>query len=302
VKEYPMSFHNIARMFYQDEHLWMYPSETDNHDTSDDSVAHDGSNSTNPSSSGKAQQNDTEEDWKEIARKVSVDMESFHQGSGTQNLTEEINYLTRDKVDYTDFLKSFATMEEIMKLNMDEFDLSYYIHGLNMNGKMLLIEPLEYKDDYRIKEFVIAIDTSGSCSGEVIQAFIRKTYNILKTTESFSQRVNIHIIQCDDTIKQDVKITSSEELEAYISSMKLIGFGGTDFRPVFHYVDELENKNEFANLSGLIYFTDGMGTYPVNPTHYKTAFVFLENFQYADKEVPPWVLKAYWKEGGSTET
>ena len=52
---------------------------------------------------------------------------------------------------------------------------------------MPLIEPLEYKDVKRIREFVIAIDTSGSVMGEQEQAFLQKTYNILQSTESFFQ-------------------------------------------------------------------------------------------------------------------
>lgn len=54
---------------------------------------------------------------------------------------------------------------------------------------MPLIEPLEYKDVKRIKEFVIAIDTSGSTSGELVQRFVEKTYNILKQEESFFSKL-----------------------------------------------------------------------------------------------------------------
>jgi predicted metal-dependent peptidase len=50
---------------------------------------------------------------------------------------------------------------------------------------MPLIEPLEYKEVRRIKDFVIAIDTSGSVSGEEVQTFLQKTYNILLQENSF---------------------------------------------------------------------------------------------------------------------
>ena len=36
------------------------------------------------------------------------------------------------------------------------------------------------KDVKKIKEFVVAIDTSASCRGKVVQAFLNKTYSILK--------------------------------------------------------------------------------------------------------------------------
>lgn len=155
---------------------------------------------------------------------------------------------------------------------------------------MPLIEPLEYKEVKRIKEFVIAIDTSGSVSGELVQHFIQKTYNILKQEESFFTKINLHIIQCDAEIQQDVKITSQEEFDEYLKDMQLYGFGGTDFRPVFDYVEKLRQDREFINLKGLIYFTDGWGEFPVSQPDYHTAFVFIED-DYYNPEVPVWAIK-----------
>ena len=63
----------------------------------------------------------------------------------------------------------------------------------------------------RIKDFVIAIDTSASTSGKLVQKFVQKTYNILKSTESFFSQVNLHIIQCDSAIQEDVLINSMED-------------------------------------------------------------------------------------------
>ena len=68
---------------------------------------------------------------------------------------------------------------------------------------MPLIESLEYKEVRRVREFIIAIDTSGSVKGETVQKFITKTCNILTQTESFFTKVNIHIIQCDCGIKEE---------------------------------------------------------------------------------------------------
>ena len=61
----------------------------------------------------------------------------------------------------------------------DEFDYIFYTYGLKLYKKMPLIEPLEYKDVKKIREFVIAIDTSGSVQGELVQTFLQKTYNIM---------------------------------------------------------------------------------------------------------------------------
>ena len=72
--------------------------------------------------------------------------------------------------------------------------------------------------------------------------------------------------------------------------MKIRGLGGTDFRPVFSYVEWLIEKKEFNNLKGLIYFTDGYGTFPERKPPYETAFVFVED-NYNNPDVPPWAIK-----------
>ena len=147
-----------------------------------------------------------------------------------------------------------------------------------------------YKLKEVIKEFVITIDTSGSTSGELVQKFVQKTYNILKSTESFFTKINLHIIQCDADIQEDKKITCQEEFDEYLKTMKIRGLGGTDFRPVFEYVEQLRKAKEFNNLKGLIYFTDGYGEYPAKKPDYDTAFVFIDD-EYNNPDVPPWAIK-----------
>ncbi|MBQ8424560.1 MAG: metallopeptidase, partial [Clostridia bacterium] len=157
-------------------------------------------------------------DWKDISEKLAVDMETFSKNFGSESTSfiQNLKEINREKCDYTTFLKKFAVRGEVMKINDDEFDYIFYTYGMKLYEKMPLIEPLEYKDVKRIKEFVIAIDTSGSVRGDVVQKFIEKTYNILKSTESFFSKINIHIIQCDTVIQEDKKITSQEEFDEYI--------------------------------------------------------------------------------------
>ena len=231
-------------------------------------------------------------DWKEVAQRMQVEMEPFgkQQGNHAGSMMQNLESVNREKYDYTAFLKKFAVMGEAMKINDDEFDYIFYTYGLQLYDKMPLIEPLEYKDVKRIKEFVIAIDTSGSTSGELVQKFVQKTYNILKSTESFFSKINLHIIQCDAEIQEDVKITNQDEFDEYLKNMKIKGLGGTDFRPVFEYVEKLRADKEFVNLKGLIYFTDGYGTFPNKKPDYDTAFVYIDD-EYNNPDVPPWAIK-----------
>lgn len=231
-------------------------------------------------------------DWSDISERMQTDIEVFGKRRGLEPglLTQNLKEVNRERYDYTEFLKKFAVRGEAMKIDPDEFDYNFYTYGLELYGNLPLIEPLEYKEVKRIREFVIAIDTSGSVAGELAQTFVQKTYNILESTESFFTKINLHIIQCDAAIQEDVKITNRQEFDEYLKNMKLRGFGGTDFRPVFSYVNSLAECGEFDNLKGLIYFTDGFGTFPAKKPNYDAAFIFI-NDNYNAAEVPPWAIK-----------
>ncbi len=234
----------------------------------------------------------SEEDWQGVSQRMQMDMETFSRGQGVDPgaMLQNLREVNREKYDYAAFLRRFAVMGEVMKVNDDEFDYIFYTYGLQLYENMPLIEPLEYKEVKRVREFVVAIDTSGSVAGETVQKFVQKTWNILKSTESFFTKINLHIIQCDATIQEDAKITTQEEFDEYIRTMQIRGLGGTDFRPVFGYVDYLREQQEFTNLKGLIYFTDGFGTFPEKMPEYETAFVFLDE-EYNNYNVPPWAIK-----------
>lgn len=240
--------------------------------------------------------------WKGVAEQVLLSVQSFSQrkrGDMAGNMVATLQNITRENYDYTVFLQKFALrLEERMQTNLDEFDYIYYMYGLQLDRRMPLVEPLEYKEKYLLREFVIAIDTSGSCAGDLVEKFLVKTYNILRQTESFSTKVNIHIIQCDAVVQNDTTIRSQKDLENYIAHLTLKGFGGTDFRPVFAYVENMIQIGAIQRLEGLLYFTDGYGVFPAKPTTYKTAFVFLN--QEEDVKVPAWAMKVYIEEEALT--
>ena len=245
-----------------------------------------------PKSGTQRQRKDLEAAWKEISERMQVDLETISRRHGTDagNLVQELKAVNRETYDYADFLRRYATLGEVTQVNQDEFDYIYYTYGLSLYGNMPLVEPLEYKEVRRVKEFVIAIDTSGSVSGDLVQRFVTKTYNILRQQENFFTKINLHIIQCDAKVQEDRKITSQRDFDRYLETMELRGFGGTDFRPVFAYVDELIRAGEFSNLRGMIYFTDGRGIFPEKKPDYDAAFVFLDDGGELP-EVPVWAIR-----------
>ncbi|MCM1025612.1 MAG: VWA-like domain-containing protein [Roseburia sp.] len=233
----------------------------------------------------------TEEQWKKISERIKADLKSFSRGgAGAESLEENLRESTRERYDYSEILRRFTVMGEDITVNDDEFDYIYYTYGLEHYGNLPLIEPLEYKENRKVREFVIAIDTSASCRGTVVKAFLQKTCSILRESENFFHKVNIHIIQCDSQVQSDVKITSDDDFASFLQYGKLSGFGATDFRPVFAYVEQLRQQGEFENLKGLIYFTDGYGIYPERMPDYEVIFAFLDEDENRGP-VPPWSRK-----------
>lgn len=230
--------------------------------------------------------------WREIAKEVEAGMARMSQREGTAAgaLGLNVELAVREPVDYADFLRRFAVRTEEIKVNPDEFDYVFYTYGLRLYGNMPLVEPLEYQETERVREFVIAIDTSGSCSDELVRTFVTRTCEILRETDGFAREVNVHIVQCDARVQRVDRISSIDDLERYAESFQVFGRGGTDFRPVFAYVDELVAAGEFKDLRGLIYFTDGQGTYPQTMPAYDTAFVFVDDDPVL-RRVPPWAMK-----------
>lgn len=239
--------------------------------------------------------------WKKISERIKTDLKTFSRGrfsddkGNSDSLEKNLAEATKDRYDYGDILRRFMVTGEEIHPNEEEFDYIYYTYGLEHYGNMPLVEPLEYKDIKKVKEFVIAIDTSASCRGKIVQGFLKKTYSIMKGAENFFNKVNVHIIQCDNEVQSDAKITCDEDFEEFIRTGKLTGFGATDFRPVFEYVDDLTEQGSFENLKGLIYFTDGYGVYPERMPAYDVIFAFI-NEDERRPSVPHWALQVVLEE------
>ena len=172
--------------------------------------------------------------WDKISRQSQMELESHgdKDKDGTQIFDERARIL-KGRRNYSSFLRKFAMLNEELKCDPDEFDLNYYTYGLGLYGNLPLIEPLESRETVKIKEFVVAVDTSYSTNGEMVKNFLKETYNILSESDSFFSSCHMRIIQCDDDIRMDLEIKRKEQLEHVLDNFHIIGGGGTDFRPVF---------------------------------------------------------------------
>lgn len=234
------------------------------------------------------------EQWENAALEMGIQLDAYAKLWGIEgsNLSMNLRKVTREKHDYRAFLRKFARMGEQIRVNDDEFDYVFYTYGLTLYGNLPLVEPVEFAEEKRIRDFVIAIDTSASTKDGLVRKFIERTYSILADETSFFSQMNVLIVQCDAAVTDVARITSLRDLEDYLANPVVKGLGGTDFRPVFHFVDEALAAGELNDLGGLIYFTDGQGTYPAHRPAYETAFVFLDSDDAAaSAPVPPWAMK-----------
>lgn len=239
---------------------------------------------------GQAMQAIAKRTWDKISRQTKMEQES----RGRETEDGEAAFAAqlaagRSRRSYGDFLQKFAIRREEMRCDPDEFDMTYYSYGLRVYKNMPLVEPVESRESKKVQEMVIVVDTSYSTSGELVRHFLEETFQMLTQEHCFFRKFNIRIIQCDKQVQKDQVVHSKEEIEALLSSFTVAGGGSTDFRPAFAYVNQLIEEGKMKEPGGLLYFTDGKGTYPKHPPAYQTAFLFLEDYE--ESEVPPWAMR-----------
>lgn len=259
------------------------------------------SGSDSDDSSSPPDKDEVEQKWQDISQKTQTSMETIQRDISLMagNLRQQLQIENRQRFDYRAFLRKFAVTREEVRVDPDSFDYGFYNYSLQLYPNMPMLEELEYRESKKIHDFVIAIDTSGSCSGELVKQFLEETVTILLDSNSFFRSVNVHIIQCDAGIQSDIKVTDTEHFHDMLQSFEVSGNGDTDFRPVFDYIEQLQQRGELLQLQGLLFFTDGVGVYPKKRPPYDTAFLFFDN-TYAERLVPPWAMKLILSESDLT--
>jgi predicted metal-dependent peptidase len=104
---------------------------------------------------------------------------------------------------------------------------------------------------------VIALDVSGSVSDEEVREFLAEI-NALKG--QIRARITLHA--CDVRLAQDGPWLF-EPWEEFRAPREFQGGGGTNFRPIFDWIDTLGQEPDL-----LVYFTDAQGQFPDAEPHY----------------------------------
>ena len=106
---------------------------------------------------------------------------------------------------------------------------------------------------------VIAVDSSGSVDEELLNEFMSEVNFLMSLVPNYE----IELLVCDDKIHTHKTFYSGEQL-----NVALKGGGGTDFRPVFEFID-----NNFDDVKLLLYFTDMEGIFPKDVPNYLVKWV-----------------------------
>ena len=122
---------------------------------------------------------------------------------------------------------------------------------------------------------VVAIDTSGSMSDDVLSNILKEIDRLRSTTQC-----GMTVIQCDAEIQS---VECFEEWDvANFERSTMLGRGGTAFIPVFDWIAD-EQKKKGMNLDCLFYMTDAYGSFPEKPPPYPVAWVVTEHYM---KDIP----------------
>jgi hypothetical protein len=223
----------IAENCSLDSHrCWFHDSLLLSDDLHDTSVCHNGSHRSSASQSISEHElkilETLQKKWEKRLPELTLFSGKNQRGRSKGTMTEDAQLQQRDSMDYRKFLRRFAVLREEPILDMDSFDYIPYYYGLTQYPvRMPFIEPLEYSEVHRLDELVIAIDTSGSCSGTIVRRFLEETWSILRQRENFFSKMRLHLIQCDLMIQEHRIFTSIEEWEAYLPDLKIYGHSGS---------------------------------------------------------------------------
>lgn len=238
-------------------------------------------------------------DWDRIRQSMLDGSMGKLPGNCAGMLTENFSVPERG-ISFAEFLRRFASPEERMLLDPDTFDVRWYHIGMEYYGNIPLLEPSELSEPPLPDDIVVALDVSGSCCGETCKRFLKELLGILRDISAGAPRFHVLLLLCDTEIQKEILLETSDQVDALFANFTVTGFGGTDFRPVFDRVAQLRQEGTLPRVRGLLYLSDGYGSYPDTPTDYPTAFLIpAEDRHYQSRNIN-WITRLYLNENDFT--
>ncbi len=208
----------------------------------------------------EAEKKRDEEGWR--ARLAEAAMAAQAHGKLPASLRRLVDQVLNPALPWTDILRNFIRSRA-------QDDYSWRRPSKKTFGTNTILPSLRSE---RMGELVVAIDTSGSIDGPLVNTFMGELQGILDECRPS----RLVLLDCDAAIHQVVEFEPGDhDLTAFVPQ----GGGGTDFRPVFQWV-----ADNGMDPAAIIYFTDLCGTFPeAEAAPWPTLWV---NYGDADTEAP----------------
>lgn len=230
----------------------------------------------------------TQMKWSEIKAKMAKEngtlifaSDSYGEGAGSHIWDYDLEWDSH--TDYKKVLSEFLQKATKEIENPNTIDPMWYHYGLDYLDGVPLIEAMEEHEIPADGTLLIAIDTSGSCEGELCQRFLGELNQMMEDLNAMNSLNRIVLYQCDYVIHEELVMESAEDWKDMVDNFQLKGGGGTDFCPVF------KEGEKYDDVVGLLYLSDGMGEFPEEASDYPTLFLITEDeFGYSGT-LPDWV-------------
>lgn len=222
-------------------------------------------------------------------------------GMNPGNMSEYVTISDRKGLNYKSVLKKFFHTKEKDMENMESIDKALYAWGFSNYSNIAFVEPEDEAVCQTMNTVILAIDTSGSCCGETMKRFMTETKELFMEISKISFKQFL-ILQCDTKIQKVdsyKSVTEFPNADYLAEQIPVFGYGGTDFIPVFQYIENLVKEGE--QIDCLIYLTDGYGRFPNEEQQgYKSFFVMEQDDEdplntRGNCQIPEWIECLYLK-------
>jgi predicted metal-dependent peptidase len=182
-----------------------------------------------------------EDDWKAAVHQAATVERQKNRGNLPAWLKSLVEELTEPTVPWTDYVREFCH-----RLSRDDYSFRRPNRRFLQRG--FILPSLQSE---ALGPIVGAFDTSGSifCYPQLVQAILSEFQGVL----DLCRPETMHLLSCDTTIHQHEEFKPGDTLLQFVPE----GGGGTDFRPVFHAINDLPEPP-----ACLIFLTDLEGCFP----------------------------------------
>jgi predicted metal-dependent peptidase len=203
-----------------------------------------------------------EQEWK--AAVAHAAQESKKAGNMPGKLEQLFKAILEPKLPWEDVLYNFMDVPGLGKKTWTRPNKRYLSMGIHLPTPVP-----KFTGD-----FVCAIDVSGSMSNDMVSMVINQVAYITSIIKPNS----VTLMQHDTNVKKPVAVYETED--EFPEDVPILGRGGTDFIPVFEYIDQ-----EFDDPpSAVIMLTDGEGPCPQDQPDYPVLWIIVDN----DDLTMPW--------------